>query len=188
MKKVILKGLTLALMVAISSVCVAQPQQKANAEKPQQERPEREAREEMTPEEMAKKMTEKMKEELSLTAAQEKKVYAANLDFAKKLKEARDLQKNHEEALVGILNAEQTVKLFDKKKGGGKIGGQQGGPRRGSAPQQMRGKMMGKRPEGMPEDKEGVRPEGQGRRRPPMPKKDAECTECTETTTEATTK
>ncbi|MFZ4520163.1 MAG: hypothetical protein ACOYNC_00580 [Bacteroidales bacterium] len=44
-----------------------------------------------TPEERAKRQTEMMKENLSLTAAQEPKVSAINLKYAKKMEDVRKL-------------------------------------------------------------------------------------------------
>lgn len=73
-----------------------------------------------TPDDRAKRQTEMMKESLSLTAAQEPKVAAINLKYAKKMEEvrkvsdtavqrksARDLNKQKEGELKGVLTAEQ---------------------------------------------------------------------------------
>ncbi|MFI3305941.1 MAG: hypothetical protein R3Y68_05455 [Rikenellaceae bacterium] len=175
MKRAFLRGFVLTLMVAVSAVCVAQPQQPRPQGAPkaaQQERPERE---EVTPEAMAEKLTEMMKDKLELTASQEKKVYAANLDYSTKMLEARTLKEKHEVALVEILNADQTVKFFNLKRGGGQRGGkQQGGMKQG-------GMKQGRRP-GQDQTMANA-PQQPGKRRPPMPKrgeKVEECTECTD--------
>ena len=80
-----------------------------------------------TPEERAKRQTEMMKEGLNLTAAQEPKVSAINLKYAKKMedvrktadtaamrKSAQTLNKQKEAELKAILTAEQ-FKLYLKQ-------------------------------------------------------------------------
>ncbi|MCX6305258.1 MAG: hypothetical protein NT040_09830 [Bacteroidetes bacterium] len=80
-----------------------------------------------TPEEHAKRLTEMMKEKLSLTAAQEPKVSAINLKYAKKVDEARkiadtaarhksvqNLNKLKDGELKTVLTAEQ-FKSYQKQ-------------------------------------------------------------------------
>lgn len=80
-----------------------------------------------TPEERAKRQTDKMKESLSLTSAQEPKVSAINLKYAKKMedvrkvsdtaaqrKSAQALNKQKEGELKTVLTAEQ-FKLYLKQ-------------------------------------------------------------------------
>lgn len=80
----------------------------------------------MDPKEMAKRQTDKMKEELDLTAEQLPKVEALNLMYAEKMKVARDasdgdreamrdsirpMMKEKDVALKEILTADQWTKL-----------------------------------------------------------------------------
>jgi hypothetical protein len=80
-----------------------------------------------TPEDRANRQTEMMKENLSLTAAQEPKVSAINLKYAKKMEEVRkvadtaaqrksaqNLNKQKEGELKAILTADQ-FKLYLKQ-------------------------------------------------------------------------
>jgi Spy/CpxP family protein refolding chaperone len=80
-----------------------------------------------TPEERAKRQTEKMKESLSLTSAQEPKVSAINLKYAKKMEDVRKvsdtaaqrkstqaLNKQKDTELKTVLTAEQ-FKLYLKQ-------------------------------------------------------------------------
>jgi hypothetical protein len=93
-----------------------------------------------TPEERAKRQTEMMKTELKLTAAQEPKVDAINLKYAKKMQEARNttdtavrrktfetLNKQKDAELKGVFTADQFKKYQQiiaeikarRKQGGG---------------------------------------------------------------------
>jgi Spy/CpxP family protein refolding chaperone len=79
-----------------------------------------------TPEERAKRQTERMKEQLSLTAAQEPKVSAINLKYAKKMEDVRkmtdtaaqrksvmNLNKQKEAEFKAVLTPEQ-MKIYQK--------------------------------------------------------------------------
>jgi periplasmic protein CpxP/Spy len=79
-----------------------------------------------TPEQRATRLTERMKEDLKLTAAQEPKVAAINLKFAKSMENIKKiadtaaqrkifdgLNKQKETELKGILTADQ-LKLYQK--------------------------------------------------------------------------
>lgn len=79
-----------------------------------------------TPEERAQRQTERMKEDLKLTAVQEPKVTAINLKYAKKMEDVRkitdtavirktvmDLNKQKEAELKPVLTADQ-LKSYQK--------------------------------------------------------------------------
>lgn len=85
----------------------------------------------MKPEDRARQMTERMKADVQLTDAQYEKVYALNLQQIQQMQEARKnaaaqqndrreafrtLQKNREDALAGILSADQMQQYRDTQK------------------------------------------------------------------------
>ena len=113
MKKIV-KMMALVLPMMLLTNSFAQ-----EGEGPEKDRPE------MTPEQIAQKRTEKMKEELALTADQEKQVYDINLAHAVQMKQYREEMKALREKMKAekdanrtkikaVLTPEQNV-LFDQK-------------------------------------------------------------------------
>lgn len=99
----------------------------------------------VTPEDRAKRQTQRLTEQLSLNADQEKQVLALNLDRVKKMEEARaagNATSNNREAfqaaqeeytkkLNAILTAEQQEKYKKMQEEMRQRGGRQNGPRGG---------------------------------------------------------
>lgn len=116
MKRLFLMSLAVALMTTASITTInAQPQRGGNPEM-------REQREKPTTEEMAAKITEKMSERIGLSEAQAKKVYKINLDYLKKVEEAKKLKSKRDKSVLDILDDDQTIEYLDmlssSKKGG----------------------------------------------------------------------
>jgi Spy/CpxP family protein refolding chaperone len=70
-----------AAIVTVSLFSMSQASAQGNGQRPARER---------NPEDMAKNQTQRLKDQLNLTADQEKSVYDLNLNFAKRMAEARE--------------------------------------------------------------------------------------------------
>lgn len=70
-----------AAIVTVSLFSMSQASAQGNGQRPARER---------NPEDMAKNQTQRLKDQLNLTADQEKSVYDLNLSFAKRMAEARE--------------------------------------------------------------------------------------------------
>lgn len=70
-----------AAIVTVSLFSMSQTSAQGNGQRPARER---------NPEDMAKNQTQRLKDQLNLTADQEKSVYDLNLSFAKRMAEARE--------------------------------------------------------------------------------------------------
>lgn len=114
------------------------------AQKPNQQRTP------LEPQEMAKKMTERMKEKLSLSTEQEKKVYDIYFDFAQKQEALRKensdkreeqmkLRKEQQEKISSVLTPEQKGKMEEMQKNREKK--HEGMPNKEGKPKGQRGKM-----------------------------------------------
>ncbi|MFI3259039.1 MAG: hypothetical protein R3Y16_02975 [Rikenellaceae bacterium] len=158
MKGLFFKGIAVALMMAATTTTISAQPQRGGAERPQRggadsvkvERTERAERVAKSTDEVAKELTEKMTEKLGLTAAQVKKVAAANLDFVTKMEESRKSPEAYKTAVVEILTPEQVVKYMRAAtQQGGQRGEQRGGQQRAQqGGQQGRGaQIMAKRPD-----------------------------------------
>lgn len=77
------------------------------------------AKVELTPQKVAEKMTAALKSAISLTPAQEKKVYEINLNYARKLAELKKLKtelgEKHDAELETLYTPEQKAKIAAMK-------------------------------------------------------------------------
>lgn len=163
MKKSILKGLTLAVILAATTISLsAQPQQRrqkatTESEVTTEKNEKCEKKTPLTPEEFATKVSEKMAEKYSLSTAQTKKVYQLNLELAKAKQQARELQKGLTKSTLALLNDDQKIEYMESMakmkgrkmahKGGsrqmvGKRGGKGGDQQQHPQMQQQRGRKM----------------------------------------------
>ncbi len=137
MKRTLLVGFAAILMVASTTAINAQ--QRMTCETPKTEQCKKQCKQErvpQTPEQRATKLTARMTTQLSLSEAQAKKVYNANLNYINRMAELKSLRSERNLEILDILNDEQSVQFMEQLSKSKSSKGAKGAKRaQGCAPQ-----------------------------------------------------